>query len=333
MRERGFETPMNADKAKGLLSFVPSFAVGTNTIDDFGLSAFIGVHRRFRSVFLIAAVIVLVTACGTAPKKTGPAQPGPMGRYYADDGPPEKVPENLAAIPDAVPRDEPFHKFANRPYVVFGVSYVPVVNKDPTKERGIASWYGRMFHGRKTASGEIYDMFAMTAAHKTLPIPSFARVTNLKNGLSVVVRINDRGPFHADRIIDLSYAAAARIGIASAGSGLVEVERVFGPATPPVVAAVPPPAPTANVETPMVTQDTASSLWLQIGAFSSAENAEAFRARAAASLPWLLEPIQVSSREGMHRVRLGPYRNRDEASAIADKVRESLGFAPSISQH
>lgn len=289
------------------------------------------VQLRFQGLFLIAAA-VLLGACGSTPKGPGPTQPGHMGKYYSNDGPPEQVPENLAQIPDAVPRDEPFHKFANRPYVVFGSSYVPVLNKDPTKERGMASWYGRMFHGRKTASGEIYDMFAMTAAHKTLPIPSYARVTNLRNGLSVIVRINDRGPFHADRIIDLSYAAAARIGIAAAGSGMVEVERVFAPTTPPVVAAVPPPPPMAKVETPMVTQET-SSLWLQIGAFSSAENAEAFRARAAASLPWLLEPIQVSSREGMHRVRLGPYRNRDEATAIADKVRESLGFAPSISLH
>jgi rare lipoprotein A len=289
------------------------------------------IHLRLHGILLLAATLLLA-ACGTAPKKAGPAQPGPMGKYYSDDGPPEKVPDNLAQVPDAVPRDEPFHKYANRPYVVFGTTYVPVVNKDPTRERGIASWYGRMFHGRKTASGEPYDMFAMTAAHKTLPIPSFARVTNLKNGLSVVVRINDRGPFHANRIIDLSYAAAARIGIAAAGSGMVEVERVFAPTAPEIVAATPAPAPMPQVEIPMVTQDT-SALWLQIGAFSSAENAEAFRARATASLPWLLEPIQVSSREGMHRVRMGPYKTRTEAAAIADKVRESLGFAPAISTH
>ncbi|HEX5128107.1 MAG TPA: SPOR domain-containing protein, partial [Usitatibacter sp.] len=129
-----------------------------------------------------------------------------------------------------------------------------------------------------------------------------------------------------------SYAAAARIGIAAAGSGMVEVERVFAPTAPEIVAATPAPAPMPQVEIPMVTQDT-SALWLQIGAFSSAENAEAFRARATASLPWLLEPIQVSSREGMHRVRMGPYKTRTEAAAIADKVRESLGFAPAISTH
>jgi rare lipoprotein A len=293
-------------------------------------SAFIGVHRRFQSLFLAAAVMILVAGCGSTPTKTTstPDKPGTFGKYYADDGPPESVPGNLAEIPDAVPRDEPFHRFANRPYTVFGHTYVPVVNKEPTRERGVASWYGRMFHGRKTASGEVYDMFAMTAAHKTLPIPSYAKVTNVATGKSVVVRVNDRGPFHAGRIIDLSYAAAMRIGIASAGSGLVEVERIFEPTPQVAVAAAPPPA--ADVETPMVSQE-ASTVWLQLGAFSSAENAEAFRSRAAASLPWNPERIEVSPRDGLYRVRLGPYRNRQEASAIAEKVRESLGFAPSIS--
>ena len=193
----------------------------------------------------------------------------------------------------------------------------------------MASWYGRMFHGRKTASGEVYDMFAMTAAHKTMPIPSFARVTNVKNGQSVVVRINDRGPFHAGRIIDLSYAAAARIGIASAGSGLVEVERIFAPSDI-ALAPVAPPA-MADVETPIVSQE-ASALWLQLGAFASADNAEQFRNRVRASLPWILEPIDLTVRDGLHRVRLGPYRNTQEAAASADKVRESLGFAPAITR-
>ena len=289
---------------------------------------FIRVHLwRF---WVVVAVGVLVAACGSAPKKasTTPDKPGPMGKYYSDDGPPLSVPDNLAQIPDAVPRDEPFHRYANRPYTVFGHTYVPVVNKEPTKERGLASWYGRMFHGRKTASGETYDMFAMTAAHKTLPLPSYVKVTNVKNGLSVVVRVNDRGPFHAGRIIDLSYAAAARIGIAAAGSGLVEVERVFEASQQVAVVATAPP-PLVDIETPMVAQE-ASTLWLQLGAFSSAENAEAFRLKAAASLPWMLEPIEVSPRDGLYRVRLGPYRNRSEAVAIADRVRESLGFAPAL---
>src|SRR5206468_6686504 len=115
------------------------------------------------------------------------------------------------------------------------------VNKEPTKERGLASWYGRKFHGQKTSSGEIYDMFAMTAAHKTLPIPSYAKVTNAKTGQSVIVRVNDRGPFHANRIIDLSYAAAARIGIVGAGAAMVEVERIVaGVATDRIATAAPP---------------------------------------------------------------------------------------------
>ena len=275
-----------------------------------------------------------MAGCGTLQKSEKPAgAPSvPGGKYYSDDGPPERVPDNLADIPDATPVDEPFHRFANRPYTVFGQTFVPVLNKEPRKERGIASWYGRKFHGQRTASGEPYDMFAMTAAHKTYPIPSFARVTNVKNGKSVVVRINDRGPFHSDRIIDLSYAAAARIGIAGAGSGLVDVERVF---------AGPPPVETAStaleqtrpimaaIETPVIAQEPAG-LWLQLGAFSSAEGAESFRQKAARLLPWLLEPLQVSTREGLYRVRAGPYRTGEEANAIADKLRESLGYAPMV---
>jgi rare lipoprotein A len=146
----------------------------------------------------------------------------------------------------------------------------------------------------------------------------------------VVVRINDRGPFHSDRVIDLSYAAAARIGIASAGSGLVDVERIVISQGEPVVATSPPPPPPptmAVVATPIVAQE-ASALWLQLGAFSSADTAESFRAKIARDLPWINEPLEVSGREGLYRVRLGPYRNATEAAAIADKMRASLGFAP-----
>jgi rare lipoprotein A len=273
-------------------------------------------------------IAVLLAACGTAPR--APAETPKKPSYYSDDGPPDRIPDNLADIPNAVPRDEAFHRFANRPYTVFGRTYVPVVNREPTKERGIASWYGKKFHGQKTSSGEPYDMFAMTAAHPTLPIPSYARVTNLKTGQWVVVRINDRGPFHSDRVIDLSYAAAARIGIAGPGSGMVEVERVFESPGPDTQVPQTLPAPVqAIVETPMVVEEPAG-LWLQLGAFSSRESAENFREKVAKELSWIHEPVQVFSRESLHRVRLGPYRNRDEATAIADKVRETLGFAPTL---
>ena len=124
-------------------------------------------------------------------------------------------------------------RFANRPYTVFGHDYVPATRLTSYRERGLASWYGRKFHAQKTAIGEPYDMYAMTAAHPTLPLPSYARVTNLANGRSVVVRVNDRGPFHPGRIIDLSYAAAYRLGIAQKGSGEVEVESILPGAAPP----------------------------------------------------------------------------------------------------
>ena len=264
---------------------------------------------------------VMLAACGTAPKDR-------PGGYYKDDGPPEQVPQTLGTEPDVVVSDEPFHKWANRPYTVFGQTYVPVVNRQRSKERGLASWYGKKFHGQKTASGEIYDMFALTGAHKTLPIPSYVRVTNVKNGRSVVVRINDRGPFHPGRVIDLSYAAAARIGIVEAGSALVDVERLLpGDADPLVASAAPPPQ--ANVQTEMVTRESAG-LWLQVGAFSSPEAAELFREKLASELTWMRERAEVVFRDGLHRVRLGPYRNNDEASAIGEKVRRTLGVAPVI---
>ncbi|HET9579082.1 MAG TPA: septal ring lytic transglycosylase RlpA family protein [Usitatibacter sp.] len=282
---------------------------------------------------VLLALVALLAGCGTLRKQESAAG----GKYYQDDGPPESVPDGLADLPDAVPRDEPFHKYANRPYTVFGRTYVPVVNKDAYKERGLASWYGRKFHGQKTSSGETYDMFAMTAAHKTLPIPSFARVTNLENGKSVVVRINDRGPFHSNRIIDLSYAAAKKLGILGKGSAMVEVERVFAgmPAQPPVQAKAQPPSPPAPeasaIESPMVAKET-NGLWLQLGAFGSTESAEQFRERLARDLS-VRQPIQVVTRDGLSRVRLGPFRTLEEAAAAGDKVREALGFAPTLVEH
>src|SRR5258708_31217316 len=160
----------------------------------------------------------------------------------------------------------------------------------------MASWYGRKFHGQKTSSGEIYDMYAMSAAHKTLPIPSYARVTNVANGKSVVVRINDRGPFHSDRIIDLSYAAAYKLGYIAAGSALVEVESV----TPGQAAPAPGQATAAPAEEPrnpvaVKNSIEAKDTYIQVGAFSSRGNAEEFRERVARQLAWLTEGIQVLS--------------------------------------
>ena len=162
-------------------------------------------------------VVVFLAGCGSSPQKGG---------YYKDDGPHERPPANLDRVADAVPRVEPLHKFANRPYTALGKSFTPMTSLQPFRQRGVASWYGKRYHGQKTSSGEVYDMYAMTGAHPTLPIPSYVRVTNLANGRSVVVRINDRGPFTSERVIDLSYVAAYKLGYIQAGQARVEVESI-----------------------------------------------------------------------------------------------------------
>lgn len=190
---------------------------------------------------------LLLSACGSkAPKSdttarqsalptqaqaATPASPrmvkAPQGSgYYKDDGPHAYIPASLDLVPDAVPGIEPFHPPTLRPYSALGQRFKPMTELRPFSERGRASWYGRRFHGNPTATGEPYDMYAMTAAHPTLPLPSFARVTNIENGRSVVVRVNDRGPFLRGRVIDLSYAAAHRLDFINAGSAEVEVVAI-----------------------------------------------------------------------------------------------------------
>jgi len=182
------------------------------------------------STLACAAIALALGACGTTSRRDAPIPPtmekDASGRYYLDDGPGPNPPADIDSIPDAVPRLEPLHRGASRPYTVMGRGYAPMANLARYKMRGTATWYGRRYHGKPTSSGEIYDMYAMTAAHTTLPIPSYARVTNLANGKSVIVRINDRGPFIGDRLIDLSYTAAHKLGIVADGSGLVEVETI-----------------------------------------------------------------------------------------------------------
>ncbi|MEO8104663.1 MAG: septal ring lytic transglycosylase RlpA family protein [Betaproteobacteria bacterium] len=286
---------------------------------------------------------VVLAGCGSAPKKTEPVRTaGKPGAYYLDDGPGEQPPPNLDTIADATPRVEPLHRGANRPYTIFGKTYVPNVSGEPFRQQGLASWYGRKFHGNMTSIGETYDMYAMTAAHPTLPLPSYVRVTNPANQRSVVLRVNDRGPFHSDRIIDLSYTAAAKLDIARKGSGLVIVERVFPGYTPattpplpiplPAAAATPPALPalvTSTITTAAIVPES-GDLYLQLAAFSSAENAEIFRARITRELEWNREPIQVVQKDHLFRVRMGPYKSREEAEAIAAQVRQSHDFSPVI---
>ncbi|MEN4920739.1 septal ring lytic transglycosylase RlpA family protein, partial [Achromobacter spanius] len=175
-----------------------------------------------RPLHLILLVLLAIAVAGCS--STGGRKKG--GGYYKDDGPDDNPPSNLDQVPDAVPKLEPYASGANRPYVVFGQRYVPDTSGQPYKKRGTASWYGKKFHGNSTSIGEPYDMYAMTAAHTTLPIPSYARVTSMVNGKTIVVRVNDRGPFHSDRIMDLSYVAAYKLGIIGPGSGQVVVEAI-----------------------------------------------------------------------------------------------------------
>ncbi|MCZ4304182.1 septal ring lytic transglycosylase RlpA family protein [Zoogloeaceae bacterium G21618-S1] len=217
--------------------------------------------------------------------------------------------------------------------------------RDDFRERGRASWYGRKFHGKKTSIGETYDMYAMTGAHKTLPLPSYVRVTNVANGNSVVVRLNDRGPFHSGRIIDLSYAAAYKLGYLGQGSAEVEIETVglddmptllVADSTPPtqVAEAIPlavpvessaaDPAAILNGGGEVASSLTGEGVYLQLGAFQTRENAEGFRGHVASELDWLRERLTVLDRDGRFRLQAGPYASAAVARAVAARIADVL---------
>lgn len=271
------------------------------------------------------------------------------GGFYKDDGPGEDIPENLNEIPDAQPRWEPLHKPATRPYVVLGKEYIPNTSIRPYKARGGASWYGKKFHGNKTSIGEAYDMFGMTAAHTTLAIPSYVRVTNLSNGRSVVVRVNDRGPFHVGRIIDLSYAAAHKLDLIVNGSGEVEVEAIIpGEGGPIYAQAAPEPRQAAQaarerdeialLAKQLEREETApppsampsKGIFLQLGAFANLDNAENLKARLESELDWLAGSLRIHAAGGIHRLHVGPYGNRAEAERAAERIRLAMGFQAAI---
>lgn len=244
--------------------------------------------------------------------------PGPASPYERDRPPsPDEIPPDLANIPDAVPQAEPRSAWGNPDsYEALGERYSVLDDPHGFRERGYASWYGKKFHGKRTSSGEPYDMFRMTGAHKTLPIPCYARITNLDNGKSVVVRINDRGPFHSGRIIDLSYAAALKLDMLGHGSTYVDLEVlspddpqqtapavVPAPVAPPVIASVPPP------RVPL----TGDPHYLQAGAFRDAANASLFQDRLA-NLGFRPLTLKSEQRGGMwvYRVLIGPFANTAE---------------------
>ncbi len=249
---------------------------------------------------LAGALVLLLASCSsTTPVGTG------------DYPPPE--PRDISGITDAVPRAEPYSRYGNpESYVVFGKRYYTLPDSDGYMEQGIASWYGSKFHGRRTSSGETYDLYKMTAAHKSLPLPTYARVTNLRNGRSIIVKVNDRGPFHNNRIIDLSYVAAARLGILEYGTGLVEVEAI-NPSAPQ------PAATTRVAGKPLISEDAA--MYLQVGAFSQRENADRLRSRLQTANVGSIQIIEGSGGAGpLYRVRVGPLASIDEADRIANTL-------------
>jgi rare lipoprotein A len=314
-------------------------------VSSFGLAAFILVGCGSQPPRPIARDESVRPPAAAKPAAQKPAYVLKKGGgFYQDDGPGENAPDNFDAIPDAEPKNEPLHRFANNPYSVLGRDYVPMKEAAPYKARGIGSWYGRKFHGQKTSSGEPYDMFGMTAAHPTLPIPSYARVTNVASGKSVVVRVNDRGPFLHDRVIDLSYAAAWKLGYTGTGSALVEVESVLPGDMPLAAAPAPKPAPDpiaeiaaappAEAEKPVALPAVRElrGTFLQLGAFGSQDNAESFRARLYQQLAWLSDTIHIHPQGSMYRLHLGPYRDAQEATRMAEKIRAALDLKPFVVQ-
>ena len=273
---------------------------------------------RVSLVLLFAALIV--AGCGSTPKKSG--------GYYLDDGPGGRPPVDLDRVPDAVPRAEPINRATTRPYTVLGRSYRPLSSRQPYRQRGLASWYGTRYHGKQTANGEKYDMYAMTAAHTVLPLPSYVKVTNLTNGRSVIVRVNDRGPFHDKRVIDVSYVAAHKLGFVDDGSTMVEVEAILPndeiPQSAPVVAATQPPVRAGSLKT------GESGIFLQLGAFSSRENAQAFVYRMRADIAWMGDSIHLYRNASLYKVHAGPYENRIAADRDASRVYRVLGISPFV---
>lgn len=250
---------------------------------------------EYQPRFIILVIRVLPFVIIAALIGCGPGK----GGYYKNDGPPRGISASeLAKIPDAVPKKEPLSKTGNNSYKALGKKYHPMKTARGFKERGIASWYGKKFHGRRTSSGDKYDMFSMTAAHRVLPLPSYVSVSNLKNGKSVVVKVNDRGPFLHNRVIDLSYAAAYKLGIVATGTGLVEVAALDLNA----------PKQTAISKVPVSSRTVSGvKLFVQFGAFSIKSNAENLRRRLYGDGFNPIMELGVHDGRHIYRVRTGPY--------------------------
>ncbi len=293
-------------------------------------------------------LVLLLNACGTTPSTPGkPSTPNSTSENR-DGAPPTS--RDIASIPEPVPRVEPLARYGNMAYYeVYGKGYRPLTSSAGYVERGIASWYGTKFPGRRTSSGEPYDLWGISAAHKTLPLPTYVRVTNLQNGRTLIVRVNDRGPFHDNRVIDLSYAAAGKLGILATGTGLVEVRAIdprnySRPATviadagaPVQIKPLPPPSsiqrlpvrpspsriasvPRAPAPVP-IAGNHSPNLYLQLGAFLSRANAERLRARLSSTATAGIEVIEgYLDQATIYRVRLGPMTDVAEADSLMESI-------------
>ena len=255
-----------------------------------------------------SAVLLMLAACASTPRGDGGPRPGTVS-YSSLPGNP-------------VPRKEPRSRYGNGPYYkVYGTTYKVLDTSYGYRERGVASWYGKKFHGRMTSSQEPYDMYAMTAAHKTLPLPTYARVTNLRNNRSIIVRVNDRGPFVDNRLIDLSYAAALKLDLVRDGTGLVEVTAISFDEPPPGQVR-------ANNQTPRPapSQEPASNIFVQVGAFGEVSNA---RRRYAELRNGGIGPAFVhedrSTSPTLYRVRIGPIADVLQYDSIVQEL-QRLGI-------
>ncbi len=267
--------------------------------------------RACRLALLVVLVGFIVACSTTAPTPT------------ADSGPVGKTPD-LSNLPDPIPRVEPPSKYGNKsPYEVLGKTYYVLPNPENYKEYGKASWYGTKFHGQRTSSGELYDMYKLTAAHRSLPIPSYVRVTNLDNHRTAIVRVNDRGPFHSERLIDLSYAAAVKLGFADRGTTRVMVELVDGTDQLPNVASsnaptgarTPPPSAALAMVPPESEVPGIGQIFLQAGAFKDAAGAERLRTDLT-ELVGSSVYVQRLPNDGYYRVRIGPLAQMSEATRL-----------------
>lgn len=283
-------------------------------------------ESRILKCITISVIGMLLVACGSSPTSTVPSSAtAPMSasdayqasRYSIQQDRASSQLIDTAQIREVIPVLEPRTIAGNKsPYTVNGKTYQVMQSELGYSERGFASWYGEKFHGHKTSNGEIYDMFQLSAAHKSMPIPGFLRVTNLENNRSIVVRVNDRGPFHSERIIDLSYAAAYMLGFDNKGTAMVEVEAIV-----PTLAATrespPPPSPV------LIAPQQAGGTILQVGAFSDLKTAQQLTAKLQkiTSRPVFIRSVEIGEeRELIHRVRVGPIPSADEIARITDSV-------------